>query len=194
MTKPKTYENRLRPRAPRDRAAGKTITHRRRRQTKKTPAAEKVSPTHAPIQKPKTIEQTLGELAARGLGPDVTPEDNLNILLGKNCPDASDYVKTVADALVVQAKLTKKLTHNDIASVIIDTYDTSDVTARHPQALVWAALDDENVPEEDKAILYNLTFWMGDPDEDFLQDPAVPFEHRRDYIAALYGTRAFYDN
>lgn len=39
-----------------------------------------------------------------------------------------------------------------------------------------------------------LTFWMGDPDEDFLQDPAVPFEHRRDYIAALYGTRAFYDN
>jgi hypothetical protein len=98
------------------------------------------------------------------------------------------------DAVSVQAKLTRTLTHSDISNILLDTYDVPDVTARHPQALVYAALDHENVPEKDKGVLYNLTFWMGDPDEEFLQDPAVPFEHRRDYYAALYGTRAFYDN
>ena len=98
------------------------------------------------------------------------------------------------DALSVQANFTGILTHNDICDIIVCIYDTPDVTARHPQALVYAALSDDHVPEEDKAILYHLTFWMGDPNEEFLQDPAVPFEHRRDYFAALYGTRAFCDN
>lgn len=145
-----------------------------------------------PPQPPRTIEQTLVELAARGL--DVNPEDNLNTLLEVNFPDASERVRAVVDALWVQAKLTRTLTHSDICNILLDTYDTSDVTARHPQALVYAALDDDHVPEEDKTLLYNLTFWMGDPNEEFLQDPAVPFEHRRDYYAALYGTRAFCDN
>lgn len=196
MTKPKTYENRLRPRAPRDRAAGKTITRRRRRQTKKTPAAEKVSPIHAPIQEspqpPETMEDKLVRLAA--LGIDAIPKDDLNTLLEVNCPGASARVGAVMDAVSVHAKLTRTLTHSDICDIIVDTYDVPNVTARHPQALVWAVLDHENVPEEDKAILYNLTFWMGDPDEEFLQDPAVPFTHRREYYAALYGTRAFCNN
>ena len=190
MTKPEPYKRRLRPRTPQVRAAGKAST--RRRQTNKTTAANKVSPVHAPPQPPRTIEHTLVELAARGLG--VNPEDDLNTLLEVNCPDASDRVRAVMDALSVQAKLTGTLTHSDICNILLDTYEVPDVTAPHPQALVYEALDDENVPEEDKAILYNLTFWIGDPDEEFLQDPAVPFEHRRDYIAALYGTRAFCDN
>ena len=190
--KPETYKSRLRPRTRQGHTAGKAITRRRRRQTKKSPAPKKVSPVHAPIQEPKTIEQQLVELAARGL--DVNPEDDLHTLLEVNLPFASDCVRAVMDAVSVQARLTRTLTHSDICDILLDTYDVPGATARHPQALVWAVLDHENVPEEDKAILYNLTFWMGDPDEDFLQDPAVPFARRREYYAALYGTRAFCDN